>query len=356
MHIAYLEGDKVKQILSITFICILFSISVFAAENINPMTGEAVKPITDVKTNKPKDSPAPNANAPRPGNIPFIPAPNTSSMPYNFSPVMPMNQQNQKVTTDKPGKKEIKPTERYVIDGIVDDTITVRDLLNEEKIIYVNDLTILDNGCFVKYPFILCGKQADKALRSIEDKDELSKKVLHLSKENGELQKKISAISKQIAYYENKIQQLEPKINNTDKTLERYKTEKQQLTNEIASLNNKIIDITKSKDELNNKLLSLEPQVAKFKNETDAAKSESKESLSDLSSLTSVIYTSQLGTDYNIPKIGKFKGVLLNNNIYAFVPIEQREKADAYFNKTLIRAYKTDKYVLYINNKKLVED
>ncbi|MEI7962179.1 MAG: hypothetical protein WCI04_07625, partial [archaeon] len=60
--------------------------------------------------------------------------------------------------------------------------------------------------------------------------------------------------------------------------------------------------------------------------------------------------------DYNIPKIGKFKGVPYNDLLLAFVPIESKSKADVYLKGTMIRAYKNDKYILYINSKKLVED
>lgn len=367
------------------------NMAIAATADINPFTGGPLKADSAAK---PKAAQATIAE-----KQPYLPAPPMGLINPQYIP--------QNTTQQKPEekKKELDPNARFVIDGIVNDNIIIKDLMNEDKIIYVNDLSVLENGCLVKYPFVLCGKAAEKALRTLEDKEELSKKVVHVTKENGELKIKIASLTKQLSDYEHKIRQLEPKAVKTENlskqleqtvndkrniekeateakaklnTIEKYISEKDKFTVEIAALQKTNAELAKKKEDLEKKLSLLEPQIPKLKadyetqiakikadsdqvinkikNDFDTTKAETKEAMLDLSALTNILYASTLGVDYNIPKIGKFKGVLFDNNLYAFTAIAQQEKADSYFNKTVKRAYKTDKYILYIVDKKLVEE
>jgi hypothetical protein len=359
-----------KVIITIASIILASSVA-YAAESINPLTGHPMKSFVITQKS--------DSKTPVPGNMqnPYIPAP--AYQPQYQSMLPPPSQQTQ----EKDKVKVLDPEERYVIDGIVNDNVVLIDLLNVDRYMQVDNMTVLDNGCLVKFPSILCGNEAKKALKLNADKDELSHRVLALSKENtavklklAESNHKITTQFKNINSYETKIKQLELKSSSYDIVNNQLATTTATATKndlELAKLRTQLAESAKAiseqhKTELELKTLrkantdatatikSIEPKLAQATTDLKSYKTETKEAMADLSMLTNIIYKTSIGTDYNIPKLGKFKGVLHDNLIFAFVPIESKVKADAYMKTTMLRAYKSDKYILYINSKKLVED
>lgn len=430
-----------QKLITIAMITIIATASAFAADPINPLTGEPMKQPLTVQKTESKSPNMPNPYIPAPGFAPQYP---TAPPPPFVSPF--------EKEKEKEKDKVIKPEEQYAIDGIVNSNIIILDRINEDKYMQVKDMTVLDNGCLVKYPAILCGDQAKKALKLSEDKDELSHKVLSLTKENAALKSKVTnsvvehnRTLKKITSHEHKIKDLELKnkelVSKADtipgltkrladsattianqgvkistlsanlslfnKTLsEKQKAEivfnankkaydaeiaalkkshateiaaiKKTRETEIAASNKATADaaaLAKKNHDLALSMIDAElanlkklnsdsattiktivPKLTSTLTELATSQALAKETMADMSMLTNILFKSSLGTDYNIPKIGKIKGVQHENLIFAFVPIDAKEKADAYLKNTLLRAYRTDNYVLYINDKKLVED
>lgn len=324
----------------------------------------------------PVAAPKADAKLPAPPNMqnPYIPAPAPAYQ--SQYPQIPL--QNSQQHEDKKEKKELKPEDRYVIDGIVNNNIVIIDQLNTDRYMQVKDMTMLDNACLVKYPSILCGESAKRALKNNEDKETLSARVLALSKELSSEKAKLATTSATATRQNTELVNLKLKLASLDKTLsDKQKAElllsttkkavEVQLdttkkTSDLVIANIKkdyetqLAALKKANADEAAKLKIIEPKLLQTATEFKTYRGETKDAMTDLSMLTSIIYNTSIGTDYNIPKIGKFKGVLHNNLIFAFVPIESKAKADTFMKSTMLRAYKSDKYVLYINNKKLVED
>lgn len=396
-----------KRIVGISMaVLMLGATAVFAVptEN-NPFTGEPIKANPNEPAKKTVTT----------GTTPTLPMPN----PYIPAPSMMNPQMPQGIPAkQEEKKKERKPEERFVIDGIVNDSILIKDYENEDRMLYVSDLSMLENGCLVKYPSILCGDMARRAMKLNEDKDELSHKVINMTKENTAIRNKLSETNakfdetnKRYKQFETetasarkkdelKIIDLQLKLDTFTKTLsEKQKAEMQSQSlvktneatidrlkkeheaalatqkknhedivaalvkkqiEEIASLkktnDTEIDSLRKTTISYSKTLQVVEPKLEAATKEVAACNSEIKDVMTDMSMLTSIVFKSNIGIDYNIPKIGKFKGVVQDNLIFAFVPIESKAKADNYLKATMLRAYKTDKYILYINNKKLIED
>lgn len=354
-----------------------------AQSEMNPFTGTPIKTEYANTPPKPTDSKQQNPPTMPNPNQQYIPAPPTSFTPPMMQGMQPGIQQQK--AEEK--RKDFEPKDWYEAAGIVNDNIIIKDIRNEDKLIYVENYSSLDNGCVVRYPDILCGKEGEKALRNHSDRDALSRKLLTAAKENGDLRNKIAALNKQLSQNEDKIRLLEPKAVKSDSltkklgeveaskkkieteasqaneklttletetknkisSLEKYLSEKEKLELEIKT-------IKKSNGDLLRKVAIIEPQLLNMQNELATSKNVSKEAMMDMSLITDILYNSPMDTDYNIPKIGKFKGVLTKDFFFAFVPIAQREKADVYFRSANKRAYKTEKYILYINDKKFIEE
>lgn len=344
-----------KKLITIISIIITGSIA-YATEPINPLTGQPMKqaPVATAKTEG-KSTTSPSMQNP------YIPAPVYQSQ----YPQIP--QQNSQQREDKPVKKELKPEERYVIDGIVNNNIVIIDQLNIDRYMQVRDMTMLDNACLVKYPSILCGESAKNALKNNESKEALTARVLVLTKEIAAEKARLVTTTATATRQNTELVNLKLKLASLDKTLsDKQKAELQlnvtKKTSDLEIVNIKkdyetqLAALKKTNADEAAKLKLIEPKLLQTTTELKNYRGETKDAMTDLSMLTSIIYNTSIGTDYNIPKIGKFKGVLHNNLIFAFVPIADKTKADTYMKSTLLRAYKSDKYVLYINNKKLVED
>ena len=111
-----------KIIVSIIFASLLATSAVCMGE-INPFTGDAIKQTDNKTVNPPKNVTTP----PSTSSMPMLPAPPISSFMPQSNIMNPTNPQQKDI---KHEKKEYKPSERFIIDGIVNDNIIIKDLEN----------------------------------------------------------------------------------------------------------------------------------------------------------------------------------------------------------------------------------
>lgn len=319
---------KSKTLFMSMFIVLFTCMFAYADGDKNPFTGQSIKENTPTATSK-----TASKVIPVPSGKMQIPPP-----PIMFQqPLMPQ----QGVYNNQQQALNISPEERFEIDGIVNDTVIIKDRKNPDLLIHKNDFDVLPNGCVVKYPQILCGSDAAKALKTFSDKSSIATRYMELTKEYGVVKQQNETLIAKNAEYE--------KLKQDSVKIKQYIDEVKKLTDNTNILTKQIADLKAEKSDSVKRIEALKDEVKK----TELF---SKETIIDLNSLVNLLYSSPQNIDYNVPKVGKFKGVLSGELFYAFVPLSQKDKADSYFKKYNKSAYKTESFVMYINNKKFLED
>lgn len=332
-----------------TIAALLFTLvhagAAMASDQLNPLTGKPLQETSGQETKKAVDTKQSQPASMAPGQ--FGPALQPVDHGTYMVPPPPGGGIGGPTTSRsiEPQKKELEPHEFYSVDGVVNDMIVIRDNRDPDRTFTVDNLDELDNEGVVKYPKILFGKEAKKALKDNKDRDQLAAMVLKLTRENARIKEDLRQKSRTKKTAEAEITALKRKSDDEIARITR-KYEGSAKDHEMgkAALNRQIEDLSKQVATLRERAKGYETCVAS-----------SKDAMNDFSLLTGILYNSNLGTNYNVPKVGKFKGVLHNDLLFAFVPLGQKDAADKYMKATTYRAYKTDNYIMYINSKNLVE-
>lgn len=280
----------------------------------------ASRPVVD-------DDPAPKTRKTRsyqaPGPAVEIPPP--PAIPAATMPLPPLTNTPSIVPgiPAAPAEKKPEPEDRYTVEGIVNDKIVLIDHELDDRTLHVNDLSLLDNGCVVKFPKVVCGKPAKAIIAAKIANNELAEKYETLAKEKSLIYRENEKLTARVTELETTIKTLTPEAEK-GKNADYYFAEMQ-----------KAKEALKSQEE--------------WQTEVRKAKTAQTEAMTDLSELISMVITTKSGTEYNVPGFGRFRALEGGNTMFAFVPADTREKAEKYFGSTIRRGY-ADKtgVVIYI--------
>lgn len=211
--------------------------------------------------------------------------------------------------------------DRWSVSGIVNDDVILVDHEMDDRLLHIPDGSILDNGCVIKYPKILCGAEAKRIIADRYGKKDISSRVAELAKEKGLLTTENNRLKKKVAEFEERLKDL-PSLQKAAKELEIMKVE------------------TKPLDGL--------------KADIRALKTERLELTQDLGVLAHHMQKMKAGEYYKTPEVGPFNVVATPQSMYVFLYPDQRPKADKYFNSTIKRAYQDESLLLYVLDKKQI--